>query len=107
VADGPYCELLAEDLGLKPTTVRTGLFGEPKTRCLEVVEWLLRHEPDDAGRRGELLIAWAKKRRAGAFREDEDAERWLARRIGEYWAERPEKLAETLREALADNNGRS
>ena len=75
LADGPYCGLLAEDLGCKVSTARTAFIGEPKVRCIRVVEWALRHEPDDPERRAKLIIAWAKKRRAGAFRRDEDRDR--------------------------------
>ena len=105
VADAAFCELLAEDLGVKTTTARTAFVGEPKVRCIRVVEWALRHEPDDPERRARMIVAWARKRRAGAFRDDEDAERDIARKIANYWREHPERLAETLREALAD--GRS
>ncbi len=103
VVDGRYARLLAEDLGIKETTARTAFIGEPKVRCIRVVEWAMRHEPDDAEKRAKMILAWARKRKAGAFRDDPDAERWLARKIGEYWAENPEKLAETLREVMADN----
>ncbi len=101
VADAAFCEVLAQDLGLKVSTVRTALISEPKVRCIRVVEWLLRTEPDDAERRGKVLIWWAKKRKAGTFRDpDEDAEREIARRIALYWQQNPERLAETLREAM-------
>ena len=105
VADAAFCELLAEDLGVKETTARTAFIGEPKVRAIRVVEWALRHEPDDPERRARMIVAWARKRKAGAFRDDPDAERDIARKIANYWREHPEKLAETLREALAD--GRS
>ena len=105
VADAAYCALLAEDLGCKVTTARTAFLGEPKVRCVRVVAWALENEPDDPERRARMVLAWARKRRAGAFRQDEDAERDIARRIAEYWSRNPDKLAETLREALDD--GRS
>jgi hypothetical protein len=101
VCDGPFCELLAKDLGLKVTTVRTALIGEPKVRSIRVVEWVVRNAGDDLERRAKILIWWAKKRGAGAFRQDQDAERDIARRIARYWAEHPDRLAETLREANA------
>jgi hypothetical protein len=37
-ADSAFCELLAQDLGLKVTTVRTELIEEPKVQCVRVVE---------------------------------------------------------------------
>ena len=101
-ADGPFCEVLAQDLGLKVTTVRTALLGEPKVRCIRVAEWVLRNAGDDLERRAKLLVWWAKKRRAGAFRQDPDAEREIARRIARYWAEHPDRLAETLRESMRE-----
>lgn len=97
-ADAAFCQLLAEDLGIKTTTARTAFIGEPKVRCIRVVEWALRHEPDSPERRAKMVLAWAKKRGAGAFREDEDSERWVARKIGEHWASHPEALERVLRE---------
>lgn len=110
VADAAFCEVLAEDLGVKTTTARTAFIGEPKVRCVRVVEWALRHEPDDPEKRAKMILAWARKRRAGAFRQDEDAECEVALMIAEYWNANPQRLAETLREALATqpmDNGRS
>ena len=103
VVDGRYAELLAEDLGVKVTTARTAFIGEPQRRALGVVAWAFKHAPDSPEKRAEMVIAWAKKRRAGAFRQDPDAERDIARRIGEYWAKHPDKLADVLREALDEN----
>ena len=99
--DDRYARLLADDLGVKRTTIRTALIGEPVARALEVRAWVLEQAPDDPERRAKILLWWAKKRRAGAFRQDEDAERYFARKIAEYWLEHPDRLAETLREAMA------
>ncbi len=101
VADDRYAELLAEDLGVKTTTARTAFIGEPKVRCIRVVEWALRHEPDDPESRARMILAWAKKRQAGAFKQDVDAEKEIAQAVAAYWMEHPEKLAETLKAALA------
>jgi hypothetical protein len=67
-----------------------------------VVEWAFKHAPNTPGKRAKLILMWAKRREAGAFRKhsDEDAEQEIAR----YWSEHPDKLAETLRKAM---NGRS
>ncbi len=100
VADAAFCEVLAQDLGVKVSTARTAFVGEPKVRCIRVVEWALRHEPDDPERRAKMVLAWARKRRAGAFRDDVDAEKDIAKAVARYWVEHPDKLAETLREAL-------
>ena len=101
LADGPYCGLLAEDLGCKVSTERTAFIGEPKVRCIRVVAWAMENAPDDPEKRARMILAWARKRRAGAFRNYEDAERQIARAVARYWVEHPDKLAETLREALA------
>ena len=124
VADAAFCEVLASDMGLKTTTVRSALIGEPKVRCIRVVEWVMRNAPEDAERRAKLLLWWARKCKAGAFREDngddttlagilngddeqERAER-LARALAQMWVENPESLAGAIR-ALEQsrNNGRS
>jgi hypothetical protein len=102
--DGRYARLLADDLGVKVTTARTAFIGEPVARALEVRAWAFRHAPHSPERRAKLILEWAKRQGAGAFRQDEDAEREIARRIALYWQEHPERLAETLREAM---NGRS
>ena len=101
VADAAFCEVIAEDLGVKTTTARTACIGEPKVRCIRVVEWALRHEPDDPEKRARMILAWAKKRQAGAFRQDGDAEKEIARALAVYWQEHPEKLAAALRASLA------
>ncbi len=101
VADAAFCEVIAEDLGVKLTTARTCFIDEPKVRCIRVVEWALRHEPDSPQKRARMILAWAKKRQAGAFRQDVDAEKEIARAVAAYWTEHPDKLAETLKAALA------
>ena len=104
--DGRYARLLAEDLGVEETTTHRAFIGEPQKRALGVVEWAFDHAPDDPGKRARLILMWANKREAGAFRKqgNEDAEREIARRIAIYWSKHPDRLAETLREAM---NGRS
>ena len=106
VVDDRYVRLLAEDLGVKETTAYRAFIGEPQKKALGVVAWAFDHAPDDPGKRARLILMWARKREAGAFRKqgDEDAEREIARRIARYWSEHPDRLAETLREAM---NGRS
>ncbi len=105
VVDDRYAELLAEDLGCKVTTARTCFWGEPQKRALGVVEWALRHEPDDPEKRSRMVLAWAKKRQAGAFRQDVDAEKEIAQAVAAYWMEHPDKLAETLKAALRNGGG--
>jgi hypothetical protein len=105
VVDGRYAKLLAEDLGVKVTTARTAFIGEPQKRALGVVAWAFKHAPKSPEKRAKMILAWAKRRGAGAFRQDDDAEKDLARRIAEYWRQNPEELARTLREAT--NGGRS
>jgi flagellar biosynthesis/type III secretory pathway M-ring protein FliF/YscJ len=123
VADAAFCELIAEDLGVKHTTAKTAFLGEPKVRAIRVTEWALRHQPDDAERRARMILAWAKKRKAGAFREDQgddtslaeifdrERERFerLAETLARMWVEHPEGLAEAIRalEEQRNGNGRS
>jgi hypothetical protein len=101
--DDRYARILSEDLGCKVTTARTCFIGEPVARALKVREWAFRRAPSNPEKRSRLIIEWAKRRGAGAFRQDDDAEREIAQAIARYWAEHPDKLAETLRAA----NGRS
>ena len=105
LVDHRYAELIAEDLGCKVSTARTAFIGEPQKRALGVVAWAFKHEPDDLERRAKLVLAWAKKRKAGAFRDDEDAEREIARAISRYWVEHPDKLAEVLKAATGNGGG--
>jgi hypothetical protein len=99
VVDAKYAKLLADDLGCKVSTARTAFIGEPVSRALKVREWAFDKAPDSPERRARLIIGWARRRGAGAFRKDDDAEREIARRIAEYWRQHPEQLARTLREA--------
>jgi len=122
VADDAFCRLLADDLGVKVTTAKTCFLEEPKVRAIRVTEWALRHQPHDPERRAKMILGWAKKRRAGAFREDKsddtsldgifgrEHERFerLAEALAQMWQENPESLAEAIRalEAQRDGNGR-
>jgi hypothetical protein len=102
--DDRYARLLAADIGCRVTTARTAFIGEPVARALKVREWAFRRSPNSPEKRARLIIEWAKRQGAGAFKQDPDAEREIARRIAAYWIERPEQLAQTLRESM---NGRS
>ena len=123
VVDDRFAEVLAEDLGIKPTTARTAFGGEPKVRAIRVSEWAQRNAPDDPEHRARILIWWAKKRGAGAFRpddggdeslggildrEDERFER-LAEALAHMWTENPASLAEAIKALEQDRNrnGRS
>lgn len=101
VVDGRYAALIAEDLGVKVSTARTAFIGEPQKRALGVMAWAFKHAPDDPEKRARMILCWAKKREAGAFRQDDDAEREIARAIAAYWVEHPGRLAEVLRESGA------
>jgi hypothetical protein len=123
VVDERFAAVLAEDLGIKPTTVRTALIGEPKVRAIRVGEWAQRNAPDDPERRGKLLVWWAKKRGAGAFRPDDhqdeslggileaEDERFgrLAEALAKMWVENPASLAEAIKalETARSRRGRS
>ena len=50
--DGAFWELLAQDLQVKVTAVRTTPLGKPKVRCLRVIERTLRNAGEDLERHG-------------------------------------------------------
>jgi hypothetical protein len=106
-------------MGLKTTTVRSALIGEPKVRCIRVVEWVMRNAGDDPERRAKLLLCWARKKKTGAFREpegddsslagvfDREGERFerLAEALARMWVEHPQSLAEAIRALEESRNG--
>ncbi len=128
-----FCELMARDLGVKLNTARTAFLDEPTQRVLGVVGWAM-DKSDDPEERARMILAWAKKRKAGAFRPDHEEyvslagsvgggeeahyrenER-LARLLARYWHENPRRLARVLTELEIwinvfpeglDKNGRS
>jgi hypothetical protein len=67
VADSGICEELAEYLGIKPSTAKTAFLDEPAQRVLGVASWAI-DKSDVPEERAGMVIAWAKKRGAGAFR---------------------------------------
>ena len=110
VADSGFCEELAQYLGIKPSTAKTAFLDEPAQRVLGVASWAM-DKSEDHEERARMVIAWAKKRGAGAFgpvpdesislagsvgrggeahyRENEA----LARLLVRYWHEYPGRLA--------------
>jgi hypothetical protein len=115
VADAAFCEVVAKDLGIKPTSAKTAFLEEPLGRVIGVASWAME-ESEDPKERSRMIIAWAKKRRAGAFRpvpeeyvslagsvgHGEEAHRReneaLARLLTRYWHENPRRLARVLDE---------
>jgi hypothetical protein len=115
VADAAFCEVVAKELGIKPTSAKTGFLEEPIGRVIRVASWVVE-ESEDPQERSKMIIAWAKKRRAGAFRpvpeeyvslagsvgHGEEAHRReneaLARLLARYWHENPRRLARVLDE---------
>jgi hypothetical protein len=71
--DGPYAEILADELGVKVTTARTAFIGEPQRRASEISGWALDRS-DDPAERARMVVAWAKKHKAGAYAERSDDE---------------------------------
>jgi len=134
VADAAFCEVVAGELGIKPTSAKTAFLDEPVARVIGVVSWA-KEESQDPRERARMVIAWAKKRRAGAFRPipeeyvslagsvggGEEAHRReneaLATLLARYWHENPRRLARVLDELeiwinvfperLGPGNGRS
>jgi hypothetical protein len=66
--DGRYAQILADELGVKVSTARSAFIGEPKRRASEISGWALEGS-DDPQERARMILAWAKKHRAGAFRK--------------------------------------
>jgi hypothetical protein len=69
--DARYAEILADELGVKTTTARTAFIGEPQRRASEISGWALDNS-DDPEERGRMILAWARKHRAGAFADVSD-----------------------------------
>ena len=119
LADAVFCEPLAEELEVRPATARTAFLGEPERRALGVAEWAMGEAPDEPDQRARMIVAWAKKRRAGAFREDPAELVSLAASVGGtgggdphyremealakllalYWADNPRRLALVMDDA--------
>ncbi len=115
VANAAFCELVAKDLGIKPTTAKTAFLDEPTQRVLGVASWAM-DKSNDQEERARMVIAWAKKRGAGAFRPISDEyvslagsvghgeeahyreNEALARLLARYWKENPRRLARVLDE---------
>jgi hypothetical protein len=134
MADAAFCEVVARELGIKPTTAKTAFLEEPLGRVIGVASWA-KEESEDPQERSRMVIAWAKKRRAGAFRPVPDEyvslagsvgrgekahpreNEALARLLSRYWHENPRRLARVLDELeiwvnvfperLDQENGRS
>ncbi len=115
VADAAFCELVALDLGVKPSTAKTAFLGEEASRVLGVVAWALENAPDNPERKAKMILAWAKKHRCGAFREphlefaalvgnlegEEGSYKEnlaLAKLILMYWTDNPKRLARLIDE---------
>ena len=114
-ADHAFCDQMAVDLGVGHGVARTAFMGEATTRVMGVVGWAM-DKTDDPAERARMVTAWAKKRRAGAFRTDSDAyfslagtdcqgeegtrkeNEALARMLAAYWKENPRRLARVLSE---------
>ena len=133
-ADAAFCEVVAKDLGIKPTSAKTAFLDEPVRQVVGVASWAAE-ESEDPQERSRMIIAWARKRRTGAFRpvpdeyvslagsvgHGEEAHRReneaLARLLARYWHENPKRLARILDELeiwinvfperLEQGNGRS
>jgi hypothetical protein len=71
--DARFASVLADELGVKVSTARTAFIGEPQRRASEISGWAL-DASDDPAERANMILAWAKKNRAGAFRERTDDE---------------------------------
>ena len=115
IATPAYCELVASDLGIKPSAARTAFLNEPTHTVLGVVGWAM-DKSEDPKERSRMVIAWARRRGAGAFRPAPDEyislagslgsgeeahyreNEALARLLARYWHEHPRRLARVLDE---------
>jgi hypothetical protein len=115
VADAAFCEAVAEELGIKPSSAKTAFLEEPVARVIGVASWAME-QSQDPQERSRMVMAWAKKRRAGAFRQVPDEyislagsvgrgkeahrreNEALARLLARYWHENPRRLARVLDE---------
>jgi hypothetical protein len=115
VADSGFCEELAEYLGIKSSTAKTAFLDEPTQRVLGVASWAVDKSADPE-ERARMVIAWAKKRGAGAFKPVPDEyislagsvghgeeahyreNETLARLLARYWHQHPHRLARVLEE---------
>ena len=113
VADAGFCGMVARGLGIEPSSARTAFLGEPTGSVLGVAVWAMDNGGDPA-ERARMVVSWAKKRGAGAFRPDpgeyvslagsvghgEEAHyrenEALARLLARYWHENPRRLARIL-----------
>lgn len=116
-ASREFCEIVGRDLGIKVSAARTAFIGEPTRQVLGVVGWAM-DKSEDPDERSRMVLGWAKKRRAGAFRppsdeyislvgygvSDPDAEcanrenLQLAKLLLRYWNENPLRFARVLDE---------
>lgn len=71
--DARYAEILADELDVKVSTARAAFIGEPRREASAISGWALDNS-DDPAERARMILAWAKKHRAGAFREISDGE---------------------------------
>jgi hypothetical protein len=115
LVDAAFCEVVARELGIKSTFAKTAFLDEPVGRVVGVASWAME-ESEDPQERSRMVIAWAKKRRAGAFRPVPDEyislagsvghgeeahyreNEALARLLARYWHENPRRLARVLDE---------
>jgi len=80
-ASPAYCVLVAKDLGIKLSTARTAFINEPTQHVMGVVSWAM-DKSDDPRERSKMILAWARKRGAGAFRSSPDEFVSLAGSVG-------------------------
>ena len=115
IATPEFCEVVARDLGIKVSAARTAFLNEPTQRVLGVAGWAMDRS-EDPGERSRMVIAWARRRGAGAFRPAPDEfvslagsvgtgeeahyreNVALARLLARYWHENPKRLARVLDE---------
>jgi hypothetical protein len=117
VADEAFCAQVAALLFCDRGPIHDAFIGEPAEEVLEMVRWALSHEDDEGFDPAEILTAWARKRRRGAWsgrsprrtQDSGDGTERLAVALAKMWTEHPESLAEAIRalEISRDANGQA
>ena len=66
----PFLDLLEQDFGIDQFSLRSALMGippAPKRQAIALCEWAIRAAEGNAEVAGDLLRAWARKHRVGAY----------------------------------------
>ena len=113
VADEGFCKQVAALLLCDRGPIHDAFIGGPVEEVLEMVRWALSHEDDEGFDAAEVLTAWARKRKRGAWsgrsrrleQKEHNRNARLARTLADFWAAHPEELAALLDRVEDNLNG--